>query len=472
MSLTQIINYDNPSNFTYDHALIDIIANATLKNIRPANSTFFNGFRVGFNGQYGNGVLTGTPVGAPSVSGNQLNLSGGVNYVDYAALGNADSAQTGTIRFNYIPTYSGIPGNYQVPIAICQSTGSLVNLVEIFHELGTGNIKVNLYDQTGASMGIATFGVFLPVSGTSYEFEFDYDLTAGVNRFFIDGIQSGVTNNSIGTRNPATIGLLRLGTDWSISYPAVFNVTNVIIFNTVQHTANFPLEIPRAPETTYSVEDPSIIVGSSITTDSLLGFSESSIKPSNTDIKYYLLINNAAMYFTGGAWVSSDTTFAQTNTAAQIDTNKALLNLSAGSTFKPVALLNTTTGDATPTLTSVTINYDFVAPTPTQPNECIVDCFLEDIIGNTAVVGAKLTAQLLHAIVINGIVILPSKQEVSFNNQGYAQISLISTDIVVPPALYQFSITFGQTTVDFVPVAVPTLDDVSLLSITGIDSHS
>lgn len=476
MSLSTIINYTNPANFTFNASLVNFNGtNAQLKNIRPPSSTFYNGFHVGFNGEYGDGVLTGTPNGSPSVSGNELILTGGgVRNVDYTAVLNANSAQTGTIRFQYTPQYSGTPGTYQVPIVITNVSGGLLNTIEIYHTSGAGVLGAYCSDQAGSLISGApmVFGAFSPISGTSYEIEFDYDFTGGNSRMFVNGIQSGSTAVGTGTRNAAAIGLFRVGTDYSLTYVPNFNLTDVIIFDTVQHTADFPGEIPRLPETLYSTQNPSIIVNAPQPMSSFLAFTESVTIPSNTAVQYQIIVNGQAKYWSGAAWVNSNSSFAQSNTAATINTNLAALNISPGANIQISALLDSTLGNATPILTSVQEDYTFFVPSPTPPPQCIVYAFLQDIIGDLIVTNAFLVADLPKSLVINNYFIAPSKQSVAFNSLGYAALNLVSTDTLVPEAKYNFYIQYTQgteqTIIGFTAGIVPTAISAALDSIVTI----
>jgi hypothetical protein len=83
---------------------------AQQKDQRPADATFGANYNSNINGNWGDGVLIGTPVGGASVLGGKLDLAhNDVRYVDYDADLNADSQQTGCIRFKVTPNYTGGP---------------------------------------------------------------------------------------------------------------------------------------------------------------------------------------------------------------------------------------------------------------------------------------------------------------------------------------------------------------------------
>ena len=94
MSLLQGVFYNDAINFIFDDTKIEVIGGkAQLKN-RLVDSTFGANYNIDINGSWGDGVLTGTAFGGASVSGGKLDLTGGtVKYVEYSAVGNADSLQ-------------------------------------------------------------------------------------------------------------------------------------------------------------------------------------------------------------------------------------------------------------------------------------------------------------------------------------------------------------------------------------------
>jgi hypothetical protein len=73
-----------------------------------------------------------------------------------------------------------------------------------------------------------------------YEFELNWDITAGASRLFVNGKQFGATITATGVRN-SSIGLLRVGGGYDSTSPLAsnFGIEKLIIFNTVQNTADY-----------------------------------------------------------------------------------------------------------------------------------------------------------------------------------------------------------------------------------------
>src|SRR3990167_7383770 len=108
MSFQTLIPFTDSADYNFDSDLIEISSGkARLKDIRPATATFAASYDNDINGSWGNGVLTGIATGGASVSGGKLVLTNATKYVQYAALNNADSLQTGCIRLKYTPNYTG-----------------------------------------------------------------------------------------------------------------------------------------------------------------------------------------------------------------------------------------------------------------------------------------------------------------------------------------------------------------------------
>ena len=112
----------------------------------------------------------------------------------------------------------------------------------------------------------------------------------------------------------------------------------------------------------YPTTNPTIETNSGFPfTAALEDFTETATKPANTEIKYIISIDDGVIYqyWTGAAWAASDGTYAQSNTAATVNTNIAALGTSGTLKFK--AFLNTTDVNATPELSNVHTQFTVAA---------------------------------------------------------------------------------------------------------------
>ncbi len=232
------------TNDNYDFNLIrdgSTQISLTQQYTPQTNASFFASYGSTINADYGSGSLTGTATGSPAIVSSKLALSG-AEYVSYSAVGNATGLlQTGTIRFNFTPTYTGNPSQPQSLFSIAGSGN--VNLIYGTHYVN-GDLLFLIYDDTGTIINFMQEPGFSPVAGTTYELEFDFDITGGASRIFANGVQIGSTATGTGTRSTAVTNLYA-GYSPQYSPTNNFSISDFILYITVQHTSNFTGEIPR-----------------------------------------------------------------------------------------------------------------------------------------------------------------------------------------------------------------------------------
>lgn len=345
MSLSLVLDYSDPSQFVFDNTKLTVSGgvaalilaalsgsfsqsfgsstgftfNSTAsefvggvlrqKDTRPANETFFAPLSSIVDGAWGNGVLTGTLSGSTAFVGGKLNLTGGS--ATWAAAGNADSAQTGCVRFRVTPNYSGSPSAYQVFVAEAPASG-IDDFDEIFHA-PDGSFHIFLSGTTGTIIVDANLGAWSPVAGTEYEIELDYDLTTGATRLFIDGVQFGATQTQTGSRS-APLDLY-LGRD-TATYASNFKIRNLEIFSTVQHTANYSVPSALPNSTIYIADTVTFPTQSYSGAGTIQAFTAFTATDANTP---HYTVNGK--YWNGSAWVASNGSYAQSNPVAVINTN-------------------------------------------------------------------------------------------------------------------------------------------------------
>lgn len=215
------------------------IPDGIIGSVPPFSMTFHANYNTDLDGNIADGDLVGTPGGSPppTVNDGLLDLTGGTaNYVDYDAILNADSRQTGTIRLLWTPNYTGSPSVNTTIFNISKAPSDSTNSIKILH-LSTGNLRLLMYDGTN-SFFLSFMASWTATADQEYEFELNYDITAGATRLFIDGNLLGVVQTATGTRS-AAIGLIRIGSDESGVQASDFKVNNITIYNAVQHTEDY-----------------------------------------------------------------------------------------------------------------------------------------------------------------------------------------------------------------------------------------
>ena len=230
----------------------------------------------------------------------------------------------------------------------------------------------------------------------------------------------------------------------------------------------------------YPTTNPNVLESFKMQASALSGFVETATYSGSDNVQYTILVNGADYYWSGSAWVSSAGTYAQSNTASTInshcaDSSMATL-LGTGSYVTIRAFLHSATGTTSPSLTGVSLTYTFAAIRPSNPAQCTVWVYLEDILGNIigSVQNAQLSVTQKDAFIYGSFLISPSTKFTSFDSTGYAQIILDETQ--TPGYSVQFSISYqiGKTTkqIDFIPCVVPNAGACALTSITTFAAKS
>lgn len=229
---------------------------------------------------------------------------------------------------------------------------------------------------------------------------------------------------------------------------------------------------------TYFNGEKTVEFASASEASSLSAFSSTQTTPANTAVGYILRISGSLYYHDGAAWVASSGALAQSNTAAQINTNAATAPLVAGSYLNVVIVLSSN-GTATPSVDTLAFTFGFHGQSLAAPGECAVYCFLKDILG----VDVASTAEAV-LIAINeqsftvGSFLIPRfyKEEVFVNDASgaYCQMSLAKTSSVGKKIRFQVAYKpLGdqkkQETIRLNPVVIPDQLSANLMAITSID---
>jgi len=106
----------------------------------------------------------------------------------------------------------------------------------------------------------------------------------------------------------------------------------------------------------FSLDNPSIYpITGFVFTSEITGFTETSTKPTNTEIKYHVSSDDGVTwkYWNGSAWIVTDNSYTQANLASII--HNYIDQLASSGTFRFRALLNTTDEQATAELDNIYI---------------------------------------------------------------------------------------------------------------------
>lgn len=308
-------DFINDTGFTYDSNATEFSGGA-LQQISQVytDEQFFAGYKVNDDGDRGTGSLTGTPTGSSSVANGLLNLTGGtVKYITYDG-DNAPLTNAGTIRVGVIPNYSGYPAGNRALFSIAEASG-VANRISLYQN-SSGAIVLEMSDSAGSGITTSSTSPTSMVAGQLYDVELNFDL-AGTTRLFVNGV-AVITVATSATRTQAAF--FRIGTDWNRTYASDFYVDYVQVFNTVQHTATYT---PTLEPHKYLADEVSLPVITYNGAGSVQAFT-SFTTTQNDDEKFTL----NGLYWNGSAWATSDGTYAQASSPADINTNIGTLPVS------------------------------------------------------------------------------------------------------------------------------------------------
>ena len=148
---------------------------------------------------------------------------------------------------------------------------------------------------------------------------------------------------------------------------------------------------------------------------SFVSYSQTATEGPNSSIRVALKIDGTLKYWNGLAWVISNGTAAQANTAAEINANLSSLDLGANATVFIRWILSTSEITETAELDAATIGFNF-GGVSTSLNTCIIYGYLRDITNNP-IAGATISFQLNQ----------------KSSEYGEANKNLLSTKVVSTP---------------------------------------
>lgn len=435
MSLSQGIFYDDANNFIFDSDKIEIVGGkAQLKDLL-VGATFYANYNTDINGTFGNGSLAFTAHGGASVSGGQLDLRGGtLKYIEGSAVANADSAETGCFRFQYTPNYTGDPATVQLFFSVLKAHNNNNNQITVFQRIN-GQICLMAYNNNSNLIVNYELGSINFIAGQQYEFELNFDFTAGATRLFIDGVQFGITMPETLFREHTDIGLLRIGTNSNATLSSNFSIDNFVVFDTVQHTADYTPDCG----TPYCTGGVPIMVNSAIECDDIEELADLVFEKNDGKVRFSFDVNGTGRYWDGGAWADSDGTYSQANDFTDLTPAVLAELLTTASRVKLIAFLYSSDGSTTPSITSILVYYDFgVVDIPTV-NKCIVWGFIAEGDGTKKdlIVYAKLDSKRVYDF--DGEVLITRKVVSTLtNDEGYFELELPDNANMPAGAYYDF----------------------------------
>lgn len=269
------------------------------------------------------GSLTGTLLGSATIAGGKLVCTGYANKaVRYDNAQITSITTQGCIRFRYTPNYTGIPSSDCSLFSIRRSSDDQ-NLITLSHSATAGRFYIATITSstTVAFYNLLDGSGWLPTSGTSYEFEFNFNTVTGAFALFIDGV-SVATRTIVYTRT-GTADKLYIGAQGGVFTTANGSFDDVMIFNTVQHTAGYTPGY-TAPVAIYPEVSASNSFSGTLPFNLTAATGIATVGETGSP---RFTVNNK--YWNGSAWAVSDGTYAQANDSGTMSTNIATLTVAS-----------------------------------------------------------------------------------------------------------------------------------------------
>lgn len=312
-------DFSSATGFTYNSSLAEFVGGVVRQvDQTPANSVFAGKFDTTANlNWHKSGSTTGVPNGSPTITAGKLVCTGtqGVYFV-----GNTNTDES--FKFRYTPNYLTAPPQNLNIFSIYNGANTNDRFDLTHSPSGGSTIRITAYNSegtliTGVAQNIASWDF---TQDQEYELEVGIDATIGSIDVFIDGQLIGGVSITPWTRGTAA-SRYYLGASPSIYDVAQGTFDDCIKFSTIQHTASYTpgYTIPGTIYATSKVDGPPF---SYVGVGTVLSVDDSVVQ--ETGIPHFILDGE---YHNGSAWVTSDGTYAQANTSADLIAN---LNTFAG----------------------------------------------------------------------------------------------------------------------------------------------
>jgi hypothetical protein len=216
----------------------------------------------------------------------------------------------------------------------------------------------------------------------------------------------------------------------------------------------------------YPQDDPYIVPNTGDQMDSLENVATTMSEPTGAAIKFILVVSGVKKYFSI-TWQDSDGSYAQSNTLAEVISNKATLNLSLGYSVKLMALLHSNDGSVTPTITQAVVTYDYSGGSATEPPTTYVYGYLRDILGSP-LPGVSVSMELKTQENYDAIVIIEKGKKTTVTDaNGYFEFHTINTTEFPTGTKYEFVFYEGAVIYKKESRAIPNVASVNYSSLAA-----
>lgn len=223
-------------------------------------------------------LTTYTAIGAPVITNEKLDLTGGGKALYYNAATNLVGMTTaGTIRCNYTPNYGPAPpASNQFIFSTSSGLGSSANLISVVHT--TGNQLV-IYVNDAA--GVSLFGspcAWTPIAGTEYELEVNFSTGGALSQVLVNGQSIGLGGMAPEGARTDSLDVFYVGDNRVAPVAqANFSIRDLVIYPFVLHDVPYN----ASTYTTLGLNSKSVINAESINSSGPISCSTAPSNPQN-----------------------------------------------------------------------------------------------------------------------------------------------------------------------------------------------
>ncbi len=355
MSITTLVEFDNPANHTFDSSKITVSGGQVKQasQVLPSEILYHN-----FNGL---GVFS-TDRGGHSFD---LTLNANIG----SGKLNLDSNDLSTA---IIPSISGITDTFTIQFKLYPNfttvTEAYMNVLYFRSNVDGSSVRVYLQNQGGGITRVwrevrnaGGFTINNNILGT-----FDYSVVT-VTEFaltfspttinsYIDGI---LVNSFAGVVVDMSDCRIQFGVGIT-PYSSNYSIDDVALHSAVIINANYTSPSPELY--LYSTSASNILTSLQISADALYGFAcTRDVDPTLNNVTAQIYKDGKPYYLVGSVWTLSDGTYAQSSSLLDIANNIASFPVTKGigANFQVSLFLISISGYDTPTVDSYLITYDY-----------------------------------------------------------------------------------------------------------------